>query len=198
MKFLALAGVAYAARTRQTGRYDDFYDSEWDNTYYADADPYVTYHEPQHVHHHDHVVYADPAPTVVYDDHYGPTYEEHEEHGHHHYYVDDDYEHLSYHDEDYVYVEGNVPTGDFWHKVDDLNVWEEIWDQHSYEERVQSEAELMIALEATREALVDLDYDIDRLEDLIDENHRNIDRNHEDIRDNDDAIEDNDNEIDDQ
>ena len=47
----------------------------------------------------------------------------------------------------------------------------------------------MIALEATREALVDLDYDIDRLEDLIDENHRNIDRNHEDIRDNDDAIE---------
>ena len=56
----------------------------------------------------------------------------------------------------------------------------------------------MIALEATREALVDLDYDIDRLEDLIDENHRNIDRNHEDIRDNDDAIEDNDHEIDDQ
>lgn len=128
MKFLALAGVAYATRTRQTGRYDDFYESQWEETYYHDADPYVTYHEPQH--HHDHVVYADPAPVVVYDDHYGPTYEEHEEHDHHHHYVDDDYEHLSYYDQDYEYVEGNVPTGDFWHKVDDLNVWEEIWSQN--------------------------------------------------------------------
>lgn len=108
----------------------------------------------------------------------------------------DGYEHVEYYGDDEVY--GNVPTGDFWNKVDDLNIWEEIWDQNEYEERVQTEAELMIALEATREALVDLDYDIDRLEDLIDENNRNIDRNAHDIHENDDAIDDNDHEIGDQ
>ena len=56
----------------------------------------------------------------------------------------------------------------------------------------------MIALEATREALVDLDYDIDRLEALIEENNRNIDRNSYGIHANDDGIDNNDDEINEQ
>ena len=51
----------------------------------------------------------------------------------------------------------DVPTGDFWHQVDDFDAWKEIRDQHEYEERLGTEAELMVALEALREALVDID-----------------------------------------
>ena len=88
--------------------------------------------------------------------------------------------------------------GDFWHQVDDFNEWEPIWEQGEYEERVQTEAELMVALEAIREALIDLDYDIDRLEDHIDQNADDIEDNHYHIRRNDDGIDENDHEIDDQ
>ena len=61
----------------------------------------------------------------------------------------------------------DVPTGDFWHQVDDFDAWKEIRDQHEYEERLGTEAELMVALEALREALVDIDHDIDIYEDCI-------------------------------
>lgn len=56
----------------------------------------------------------------------------------------------------------------------------------------------MVSLEAIREALVDLDYNIDYLEDCVDENQNDIDRNHYGINDNDDAIDYNDRAIDDQ
>ena len=56
----------------------------------------------------------------------------------------------------------------------------------------------MIALEATREALVELDYEIDDLEDCIDGNNYNIHENYDHIKDNDWAIDENDREIDDQ
>ena len=80
---------------------------------------------------------------------------------------------------------GNVPDGDFYHDVHDFNVWEEIWSQAEYEERAQTEAELMIALEALREGLVDLDRDIDYLDDCIDSNDDGISDNENDIADND-------------
>ena len=56
-------------------------------------------------------------------------------------------------------------------------MWEEIFTQEDYEERVNEEADLMIALEALREAMIDLDYDIDRLEDHIDRNTHDIEDN---------------------
>ena len=56
----------------------------------------------------------------------------------------------------------------------------------------------MVSLEAIREGLVDLDYEIDRLEDCYHDNDDGIDHNHYDIRDNDKDIDWNDNEIDDQ
>ena len=55
----------------------------------------------------------------------------------------------------------------------------------------------MISLEAIREGMVDLDYEIDYLEDCIDENQKAIDWNYSDIHRNDDAIDYNDQEIDD-
>ena len=56
----------------------------------------------------------------------------------------------------------------------------------------------MIALEAIREALVDLDYEIDHLEDCIDDNNYRIHDNYDAIKDNDWGIDENDREIDDQ
>ena len=71
-----------------------------------------------------------------------------------------------YDDEHY----GNIPTGDFYWQVDDVNVWDEIWDQDDYESRLYTEAELMIVLESLRESLVDLDREIDWLDDCIHDN----------------------------
>jgi len=88
--------------------------------------------------------------------------------------VEADYAHNSYPDETY----GNVPHGGFWNEVDHFNEWNPIWDQAEYEERIQTEAELMIALEAIRESLVDLDYEIDRLEDCISHNNEDIEDNY--------------------
>ena len=56
----------------------------------------------------------------------------------------------------------------------------------------------MISLEAIRESLVELDYQIDYLEDCIDDNNHDIDRNYYGINDNDKGIDYNDREIDDQ
>ena len=64
------------------------------------------------------------------------------------------------HDNNYI---GNVPTGNFEEQVSDFNEWNTIWKQQEYEERVNTEAQLMVALEALREALVGLDMDIDEL-----------------------------------
>ena len=143
--------------------------------YYDGQDPHVTVaddYEPivHHRHAHD---YHEPV-VVHHIDHHS---EESDDHHHHHHDSHDDHEpvrvvhddEIDYHVDHYPSeLYGDVPTGDFWHKVDDFDTWEPIWEQGEYEERVQTEAELMVALEAIREALVDLDYDIDRLEDHID------------------------------
>ena len=55
---------------------------------------------------------------------------------------------------------------------------------------------MMVSLEAIREGLTDLDYEIDRLEDFIADNHARIDTNVYDIRDNHNDIDDNNDEID--
>ena len=156
MKFFALAAVASATRTRLRDFDPVDYTADWyggahnDEVYYAPNDPYVDYHDDHGHHGHaHHVVYADPTPVVYddhnhhdniydghnhhdniydghdhYDDHYDDHHSHHDHHDHH--YVDDGYDHVEYYADDAVY--GNVPTGDFWNKVDDLNIWEEIWD----------------------------------------------------------------------
>ena len=154
---------------------DDHYESSDHHTYHA---PQPVYQQPERVYH---------EPVQHYSD-------GHSDHGHGHHNVHNDYDHVQYADESY----GNVPHGGFWHEVDDFNEWNPIWDQNDYEERIQTEAEMMVALEAIRESLVDLDYEIDRLEDCISHNDEDIDDNHYAINRNDDGIEENDHEIDDQ
>ena len=53
---------------------------------------------------------------------------------------------------------------DFDSRVENFDPCEEIWKQEDYDERLQTEAELMIALEAIREALVTVDNDLHNLE----------------------------------
>jgi hypothetical protein len=100
-----------------------------------------------------------------------------------------------HHDDHY---HGDVPSADFWGQVDDYNPWEEDLTQGDYEGRLATEAQLMVALEAIREILVDLDYEIDNLEDHISENDDRIRDNDEGIDRNDDGIAENDAEISDQ
>ena len=59
--------------------------------------------------------------------------------------------------------------------VKDFDPWEETWDQDRYEQRLEIEADLMIALEALREAVVELDQVTGDLEDCITENKENLD-----------------------
>lgn len=93
------------------------------------------------------------------------------------------------------HYEGDVPSGDFWGQVDDYNPWNVDLTQEDYEDRLHQEAQMMVALEAIREALVELDYDIDALEDCIDENVHRIAENEDSISDNDHGISENDDEI---
>ena len=89
----------------------------------------------------------------------------------------------------------NEYTGDFDVKVDEFDTCDEIWNQSDYEERLETEAELMVALEAIREALVVLDSDIGELEHCIELNAEMIGDNYEHINYNDERITTNDAEI---
>ena len=82
--------------------------------------------------------------------------------------------------------------------MDDFNEWEEIWGQGDYESRLHTEAELMVALEALREDLVELDHDLDDLDSCISSNDDGISDNDHRIHENDHEIEHNDDEISDQ
>ena len=81
-----------------------------------------------------------------------------------------------------------MPTGDFYGEVDDFNEWNEIWSQETYEHRIATEAELMVSLEAIREIIVALDYQVDQLVDCVSDNHSDIDDHEERIYSNDEHI----------
>lgn len=140
--------------------------------------------------------------SQFYGDYY-PEDSHHTDHHHGHAEHDHAYEEVDHHEEDFHYPEdgagsGNVPTGNFDEQVHDFNEWDEIWLQGKYEMRLDQEAKLMVSLEAIREALVDLDRDIDYLEDCIDDNDHGISDNDNGIAKNDHHISENDEEIDDQ
>ena len=114
-------------------------------------EPVVAYHEPVVAYHEPVVAYHEPVVHYEPDE---PAYHEP---------VVDHYEEPAYvepvHYSEETY--GSVPHGDYWSEVNDVNVWNEIWDQHEYENRIHTEAQLMVALEGMRESLVMLDEDID-------------------------------------
>ena len=76
---------------------------------------------------------------------------------------------------------GDVPTGNYWDKVLRYNPWEPNWSQEEYEHRMNTEAELMIALEALKESLLHLDWDVDDLEDKLNENRSDLSECENDI-----------------
>ena len=82
----------------------------------------------------------------------------------------------------------NEYTGNFGERVSGFDHNDEIWNQSDYEERLETEAELMVALEAIREALVSLDKDIGDLEFCIENNAEYIEDNYDHINSNDGAI----------
>jgi len=67
-------------------------------------------------------------------------------------------------------------------------MWQEIWNQDFYEERINQEAEIMVSLEALRESLLLLDHVIDDLEECVSDNDSGIEHNDYVIHDNDDGI----------
>ena len=218
MKFITItpfaATAVLAAKTHlkeyDLAGYDDFFYGDYaepapinkGEVFYEGQDPYVTPHydvDQGHYHGdgHDHGPrrhgndYHEPVPVYHAPE---PVYHAPEPVYHEPVRQNSGYEVQYYAPESY----GNVPTGDFWNQVSDFNEWNPIWDQVEYEERIQTEAELMISLEALREAMVELDYEIDDLEDCIEGNNYAIHENYDGIKDNDWGIEENDREIDDQ
>ena len=210
MKFLTATIAAIANATRTPDPIYDQYDYGLPAAFYGDGHNNHNHFGPAydpHVKHGQHefgppydpnVVYQDPpiynAPPVyheppVYHDP-EPVYDDHD-HGHT-YHGEPSYDHAHYDDVSY----GNVPHGGFWSQVDAFNPWNPIFDQDDYEHRIETEAEMMVSLEAIREGLADLDYEIDHLEDCITENVAGIDHNHYDIHDNSKDIDWNNSEID--
>ena len=84
-------------------------------------------------------------------------------------------------DPDFVY---HTPMGDFKDQVYAFDPWQTIWDQEVYERRINTEAEIMIALEAIRASIYDVDYDIDDLEACIEANSYAIHDNMDEIEEN--------------
>merc|ERR1719464_1884788 len=152
--YMSNFGPTYSG-SNTSGTSAPVYDHHEPHDYHNDAEHHEDYYYDAHYdgHYDDH----------HYDDHhYDGHYEEHDDH--HVVHHDDHHEEYHYEDAEADYHHGDVPTGDFWHQVDEFNEWNVIWDQDHYEHRLEQEAELMVALEALREDLVHLDHDIDDLD----------------------------------
>ena len=93
---------------------------------------------------------------------------------------------MDLYNEDY---EPHPPNPNFHIEVEHFNQRDSIWSQQEYEDRIQSEAEVMVSLEALREALVIIDHDLDDLEDTIEENHYGLRENSKSIHRNSDYLE---------
>ena len=78
------------------------------------------------------------------------------------------YSHPGYHAPDYSHEYGEtLPGADFNHQVYKFDEDHQIWDQNDYEERTKAEAELLVALEALKQSVSILSYDISRLQEGI-------------------------------
>ena len=68
-----------------------------------------------------------------------------------------------------------LPNKEFNIEVRNFDEWNPTLTQDTYEGRLETEASLMVALEALREALGDIDREIEYLEGCIDSNESEID-----------------------
>lgn len=67
-------------------------------------------------------------------------------------------------DEDDVHYYSTLYENDFVPRVEKFGMYDPIWSQRDYEVRINTEAELMISLEALRAALINLEGDVYDLE----------------------------------
>ncbi len=96
------------------------------------------------------------------------------------YYVNPAYKEPSYaHD----YAE-KLPGADFNKQVSTFSTDSAIWDQNDYEERVKVEAEMLVSLEALKESVMYLTYDIKEVDTRIANQYKAIGANHEDAYEN--------------
>lgn len=73
-----------------------------------------------------------------------------------------------------------MPGADFNKKVYDFDTKGKIFDQDDYEERVKVEAEMLVSLEALKESVMYLTYDIHEIDERIESQYKQIGNNHED------------------
>lgn len=76
------------------------------------------------------------------------------------------------HDDEVFY---HLIPADFSNAVDDFDTWKPIFSEENYESRLQTEAELMIGLEALREAVNILVEDLYDLEENLEHNIERVD-----------------------
>ena len=68
---------------------------------------------------------------------------------------------------------------DWWKEMRKFRTRRRTWDQEDYEKRVNSEADMMVALEALKEQSVYLNKDVDQLNIQIEKNTKVIQINYE-------------------
>lgn len=101
------------------------------------------------------------------------------------YHGDNYYTNPGYHAPSYETEYGEVlPGADFNKQVWQFNTDKQIWDQNDYEERVKVEAEMLVALEAMKDAVHDLDRDIDQIDYRNHDQEQRIGANQQDVWDN--------------
>ena len=93
--------------------------------------------------------------------------------------------HPGYHTPDYTHEYGEVlPGADFNKHVYEFDGDHNIWDQNDYEERVKVEAEMLVALEALKESVMYLGYDINDVQDRINQQMGRVRHNQDHIYEN--------------
>ena len=70
------------------------------------------------------------------------------------------YDHIQYNQSADVKY-NTLPNSNYNIEVKNFNEWDPVWGQRQYEGRLETEATLMIALESLREALGDIDREIE-------------------------------------
>ena len=77
-----------------------------------------------------------------------------------------------------------VQVPDFKSSVANFNGNNQIFNQHSYEETIKSQAEILVALEALGQVITDLQLDVAHIEDVVYGNSKDVHDNVEDVAEN--------------
>ena len=176
--------------------YDDHYDGQYDHGHkYGGYDAYDGDYTYSDRYHDDPKWHYDEEAEKYYDEegrriyyggydephhYYNVPYPQHENYESPPYpYEIEDYPPVHYEDDPHHHFD--TPNPDFYEEVDRFNEWDTIWNQEDYESRLHSEAEILVSLEAMREALLYLAHDIDDVDYCVEDNDHGIEDNDDHI-----------------